>query len=65
MNIVLNGEVHSVQSDRLSELLVELGFAGRRIATAVNGEFVPLHQRADCRLAEGDRLEVIAPLQGG
>ncbi len=35
------------------------------VATAVNGEFVALGVRPRTRLAEGDRVEVLAPMQGG
>ena len=35
------------------------------IATAVNGEFIPKTQRLDIVLSEGDRIEVVAPMQGG
>lgn len=35
------------------------------VATALNGEFVPRETRADTPLAEGDRLEIITPRQGG
>jgi sulfur carrier protein len=31
----------------------------------VNGKFVPKTARAKATLAEGDRLEVLAPMQGG
>jgi sulfur carrier protein len=31
----------------------------------VNGEFVAVEERARTALAEGDRIEVLAPMQGG
>ncbi|HLS18697.1 MAG TPA: sulfur carrier protein ThiS [Paracoccaceae bacterium] len=65
MKILLNGEEREVNAARLSEVLVELGFAGATIATAVNGDFVPAAERTNTELAEGDRLEVVAPQQGG
>ena len=42
-----------------------LGFAGRKIATAVNGRFVAAAARPATKLADGDRIEVVAPMQGG
>jgi len=42
-----------------------LGYGGAVVATAVNGEFVPTAARQTARLAEGDRVEVLAPMQGG
>ena len=65
MNIQLNGEWREVRAADLAAALAELGFADAIIATAVNGEFVPAAARATAALAEGDRLEVLAPMQGG
>ncbi|MEM6932229.1 MAG: sulfur carrier protein ThiS [Pseudomonadota bacterium] len=65
MTIVLNGIETSVDATVLDRVISELGYGQARIATAVNGEFVPKGARAATTLAEGDRVEVIAPLQGG
>ncbi len=65
MKISLNGEPREVSATRLSDVLAELGFADARVATAVNGQFVPAVGRAGMELAEGDRLEIVAPQQGG
>ena len=65
MNITLNGAPHEVRSTRLSDLLAELGFAHARVATAVNGDFVPVPRRDGIELSDGDRVEVVAPQQGG
>ncbi len=65
MRITLNDEPREVAAATLAKVLEELGFGGARIATAVNGTFVPVTARAERALAEGDRLEVLAPMQGG
>jgi sulfur carrier protein len=36
-----------------------------RVAVALNGEVVPRRAWADAGLAEGDRVEVVAAIQGG
>lgn len=64
MKIVLNGEPREVRAETLGDLLAECGFSGR-VATAVNEEFVPSSLRIARKLAEGDRVEVVAPMQGG
>jgi sulfur carrier protein len=64
MKIVLNGEPHEVRAETLSDLLAECGFSGR-VATAVNEHFVPSGLRQAHKLADGDRIEVVAPMQGG
>ncbi|MDT8344819.1 MAG: sulfur carrier protein ThiS [Thermohalobaculum sp.] len=65
MTIILNGEPRAVAAGALDAALAELGYGGAHVATAVNGEFVPRDARAGITLREGDRLEVLAPLQGG
>ncbi len=65
MQIIVNAEPREVAGTTLSEVLDELGFAGPAIATAVNGGFVPRRDRPGRRLCPGDRLEILAPMQGG
>ena len=65
MKIVLNGEPREIRAAALDEALAELGFAGATVATAINGGFVPAPARPATRLAEGDRVEVLTPRQGG
>jgi sulfur carrier protein len=64
MNLFVNGEPQAPATD-LAALLERLGLADAAVATALNGRFVPAHARAATRLAEGDRVEVLAPMQGG
>lgn len=65
MKIQVNGEWREVAAQDLAAAIEELGLAGAVVATALNGEFVPAPARGDSRLAEGDRLEVLSPMQGG
>lgn len=65
MRLEVNGEAREVAATTLAEALEALGFGGMRVATAVNGDFVPASARAATRLAPGDRIEVLAPMQGG
>ena len=65
MKVSINGEMREVSAARLSEVLAELGLGDAKVATAVNGEFVPAAHRADTVLADGDRVEIVAPQQGG
>jgi sulfur carrier protein len=65
MKITLNGAPHEVGATRLSDVLAELGLADARVATAVNGDFVPATGRDRTELSEGDQVEVVAPQQGG
>ncbi len=65
MNIVVNAEPHEVSGSNLARILGELGYDSPAIATAINGVFVPRTRREMTELREGDRLEVLAPMQGG
>ncbi|MCO5092789.1 sulfur carrier protein ThiS [Bosea sp. (in: a-proteobacteria)] len=65
MTLLLNGVPREIAAKTLAEALAELGFGGRIVATAMNGEFVPARRRAETCLSEGDRIEIVAPMQGG
>ena len=65
MKILVNGAWRETRADDLSTVLQELGYGEAVVATALNGEFVPAGLRPGSRLADGDRLEVLAPMQGG
>lgn len=65
MQVTVNAQPHEITSDTLSDALEELGFTGAAIATALNGMFVAREARPGTALTEGDRLEVLAPMQGG
>jgi sulfur carrier protein len=65
MRIFVNGDQHELEPESLAQALATLGYGGRKIATAVNGHFVAAAVRPSVKLAEGDKVEIVAPLQGG
>lgn len=65
LEILLNGRRLVTPASALAELVACQGLAGQKIATAVNGRFVPEPQRATTRLVAGDRVEIVSPRQGG
>ena len=65
MRILVNGAWRDTAACDVDSILKEMGFGDAPVATALNGEFVPTLSRPRARLAEGDRLEVLAPMQGG
>jgi len=65
MNIIVNGASRETRAPDIAELLIELGYGDSAVATALNGAFVPAAARSLARLGEGDRVEVLAPMQGG
>jgi sulfur carrier protein len=64
-SVVVNGEVRRTEAFTLADLLADLGYGDAKVATAVNGDFVPVRARTGTRLSEGDRVEIVAPRQGG
>ena len=65
MNIIVNGKPQAVTRPVLSDALIELGYASPAIATALNGAFVAKTERETTNLRENDRLDIVAPMQGG
>ena len=65
MRIEVNGASQTVTGPTLADALAELGLAEARVATAMNGQFVAKAARGQTALHEGDRLEVLSPMQGG
>ena len=65
MRILVNGAWREITRDVLAGALEELGYGASAVSTAVNGEFVAAALRARTVLTEGDRIEVLAPMQGG
>lgn len=64
MKIIINGEVQNVSANNLAELLESQDF-GSKVATALNGAFVPIGARASTALSDGDLVEILSPMQGG
>lgn len=65
MQILVNGAWREVRPADLADVLAQLGYSDAVVSTAVNGEFVAVGARAATALSDGDRVEVLAPMQGG
>jgi sulfur carrier protein len=65
MKVLVNGDWRDVSTTLLASVLQELGYRDGAFATAVNGTVVPSTARARAVVLEGDRIEVLAPMQGG
>ncbi len=65
MRICVNGQWHEVNAGALAGALHELGYGEAIVATAVNGRFVAADARDGIALGEGDKIEIVAPMQGG
>jgi sulfur carrier protein len=62
---LVNGDQHDIEPGTLALALTALGYGGKKVATALNGRFVPAPARGETALRDGDKIEVVAPMQGG
>ena len=64
MAIVVNGQLQP-DAANLESLLEQMGYHQMNVATALNGRFIAADDRRETRLVDGDRVEIVAPMQGG
>ncbi len=65
MKLQLNGAPLNSDAATLQDLLEQQDLANAKVATAVNGTFVPAGLRKSHVLNDGDSVEILAPMQGG
>ncbi len=64
--ITVNGQSRPLPAAAtLLGVLEEAGLAGRPVAVELDGEVVPRGRFADCRLAGGERIEIVTFVGGG
>ncbi|MEZ5436319.1 MAG: sulfur carrier protein ThiS [Pseudomonadales bacterium] len=66
MDIILNGETTAIPDHlTVTQLIEQLGLAGKRIAIEINQTIVPRSAHADTVLHSGDRVEIVHAIGGG
>ena len=66
MNIIVNGESQSLESDaNLGQLLEMLGLNGKRVAVEVNRDIVPRSDYNSFKLSDNDTIEIVNAIGGG
>ncbi len=65
MRLIVNGNETDVTATNFADLLLELGYENMPVATALNMAVVRKKDRAMVELHEGDRVEILVPMQGG
>lgn len=65
MQVFVNGEAHNFEHRRLSDAVAEIVGCDTPVAIAVNEAFVPKSLYTETELNDGDRIEILAPMQGG
>ncbi|MGN6769512.1 MAG: sulfur carrier protein ThiS [Rhizobiaceae bacterium] len=63
--LIVNGKKQVVHATTLADLMKRLDYEGNWLATAVNSELIPRAARAAFCLSDGDRIEILSPMQGG
>jgi sulfur carrier protein len=63
--VCINGEPTETDAATVAALVASLGFPETQVATALNGDFVPRDKRAATQIGNGDKVEIVAPRQGG
>jgi sulfur carrier protein len=66
INIYLNDEHHQISSNQsLQAFLLQCSGVKAPFAVAINNQFVPQPVYGTTLLYEGDRIDIIVPMQGG
>lgn len=66
MKIILNGEPLTLKKQSsINSLLEQHGYNGKLIAVAINNEFLPKSAYATTIIQDNDKIEIVAPMQGG
>jgi sulfur carrier protein len=66
MDMIVNGKPVQVEgAATVSQLLEQLGFAGKRVAVEKNGEIVPKSQHGSTAIAASDKIEIVVAVGGG
>ena len=65
LSIFLNGQPLDTAARSIADLVAIQALSAMKVATALNGHFVPEAQRAKTALTSGDRIEIVSPRQGG
>jgi sulfur carrier protein len=63
--LIVNGRKALTAARTIAELVGEHELAASKVATALNGHFVPEPRRATTALNAGDRVEIVSARQGG
>ena len=65
MRVVVNGNEMEIASTTIADLLIEMGYEDMPVATALNMAVVRKKDRAQTKVNDGDRIEILVPMQGG
>jgi sulfur carrier protein len=65
IELIVNGRKSETRAQTLAALLDEQELSDAKVATALNGHFVPAAKRDTTSLKAGDSVEIVSARQGG
>lgn len=65
INIYFNDESHQIKSQSVQAFLLHKNHIDLHFAIAINNQFIPRTVYSTTLLSEGDRVDIIVPMQGG
>lgn len=65
LELTINGELKSVSSSTLNDLLLELGLQNKKLAVELNKKIVPRDNYSNTCISSGDSLEIVHFIGGG
>jgi sulfur carrier protein len=66
IEVIVNGEKREINSDlNVNELILELNYEEKWFAIALNNTFVAIDSYENTIIKNNDRIEILAPVQGG
>lgn len=65
VELFVNGVSRSLDAQTLADVVLREGLEGFKVATAVNGRFIPVTERSTTVLSSGDTIEIVSARQGG
>ncbi len=66
MKIILNGQEKPLNpKTSITDLLIQNGYDGKLVAVAINETFLPKTKYSETYINDQDKIEIVAPMQGG
>lgn len=66
ISVSLNGQSHHINEGTvLNDAISHWGYGEQLFAIAINDTFIARNQYQETLLKEGDRIDVVSPMQGG
>ena len=65
ISVHFNDEVITIEKCSLAQLLEQMEMQNKGYAVMLNRSFIPLSEHQRTILQENDKIELIAPMQGG